>query len=69
MNEVTRKPRELKLYAVRNADGESVYVKAKSKTEAVSFVVTNAYTVALIGPKDMETWATDIANGVQIHTA
>lgn len=70
MTDQNRKPRELKLYNVRNSETHHcVYVKAKSKTEALSFVVDNMFTVNLIGPKDIDEVATNISNGVEIHTA
>jgi hypothetical protein len=58
-----------KLYVVTNNEGERVYVKAKSKTSALAYVVGQMFTAQMVSPNDMPALANDIAGGVTVHQA
>jgi len=58
-----------KLYVVTDVNGEHTYVKAKSKTSAIAYVVGQMFTVQIVGANDMPDLADAIAGGVVIHQA
>lgn len=69
MTQENTTPRADKLYVVTDANGEHMYVKAKSKTAALAYVVGQMFTVQMVGANDMPGLADAIAGGVTIHQA
>ena len=69
MSEENTTPRADKLYVVTDTNGERVYVKAKSKTAALAYVVGQMFSVQMVGANDMPSLASDIAGGITIHQA
>ena len=67
--EKTNRPRAVKLYVVTDADGNSVYVKAKTKTIALNFIIGKHFKVDQVAPKDMVKALDAVAKGAEIHEA
>ena len=62
------RPRDPKLYVVKDSAGNNVYVKAKTKNAALDFVVGQHFSVALVQAKDMPALATAMSGGnLTIH--
>lgn len=69
MTEKKKRPRALKLYVVNQIDGGNVYVKAKTKSDALYCAVGRHFTVSAIAQKDMLAALDEISSGAEVITA
>lgn len=67
MSENNRRPRAIKLYVVTDSNGQKVYVKAKTKSVALDYIVGKHFSVDVVNAKDMVSLADALAAGVEIH--
>jgi hypothetical protein len=67
MSENNRRPRAIKLYVVTDSNEQKVYVKAKTKSSALDYIVGKHFKVDVVNAKDMVSLADAIASGVEIH--
>lgn len=69
MTEKQKRPRAMKLHVVTDADGKKVYVKAKTKTAALNYIIGNHFTVNVVAPKEMLAALDEISAGAEVHEA
>lgn len=69
MTEKKKRPRVMKLHIVTDADGNKVYVKAKTKTSALNHIIGKHFTVQPVSQRAMLDALDDIAKGATVHEA
>ena len=69
MTEKLKRPRAMKLHVVTDADGKKVYVKAKTKTAALNYIIGNHFNVRAVAQKEMLSALDDISAGAEVHDA
>lgn len=63
------RPRALKIYRVTDTNGKSVYVKAKTKTNALNYIVSEYFKVSQVSPKEMVEVMNAISDGAEVIDA
>jgi hypothetical protein len=65
--EKIKRPRAVKLYAVTDSNGQKVYVKAKTKSDALNYIVGKHFSVEVVSQNGMLDALDDITKGAVVE--
>lgn len=62
-----KRPRAIKLHLVTDSTGTKMYVKAKTKAEALNYIIGKHFSVEVVSQNGMLAALDDITNGAEVH--